>query len=52
METIVDTDQSTFVLGRNWTDNIILSHELVKGIWEKGNFQKIYDYNMKKTYDS
>lgn len=53
MDGIVDNSQSAFVPGRLITDNIILSHELVKGYGRRGlsprcmlklDMQKAYDY--------
>lgn len=36
MDALIDNSQSTFVSGRVITDNIILSHELVKYYGRKG----------------
>ncbi|XP_070050304.1 uncharacterized protein [Nicotiana tomentosiformis] len=53
MDSLVDQSQSVFVPRRLITDNIILSHELVKGYGRKGitprcmlkiDMRKVYDY--------
>lgn len=36
MDYLVDTSQAVFVPGRMLSDNVILSHELVKGYGRKG----------------
>ncbi|XP_070004802.1 uncharacterized protein [Nicotiana sylvestris] len=53
MNDIVDPGQSTFVPGRVITDNIILSHELVKGYGRKGVSPRcMLKIDMRKAYDS
>ncbi|XP_070026681.1 uncharacterized protein [Nicotiana sylvestris] len=53
MDGLVDNCQSTFVLGRIITNNIILSHELVKGYGRKGISPRcMIKLDMQKAYDS
>ncbi|XP_060210735.1 uncharacterized protein LOC132637698 [Lycium barbarum] len=53
MEYLVDKSQSVFVPGRVITDNIILSHELVKGYGRKGVSPRcMMKLDMQKAYDS
>ncbi|OIT04879.1 hypothetical protein A4A49_65310, partial [Nicotiana attenuata] len=52
MDDIVDRNQSAFVPGRLINDNIILSHELVKGYGRKGMSPRcMMKIDMKKAYD-
>ncbi|XP_075076376.1 uncharacterized protein LOC142163027 [Nicotiana tabacum] len=53
MDTLVDRSQSAFVPGRLINDNIILSHELVKGYGRKGISPRcMLKVDMQKAYDS
>ncbi|XP_075103105.1 uncharacterized protein LOC142177849 [Nicotiana tabacum] len=53
MDGLVDNNQSAFVPGRLISDNIILSHELVKGYGRKGISPTcMLKIDMKKAYDS
>ncbi|XP_070019496.1 uncharacterized protein [Nicotiana sylvestris] len=53
MDSIIDKSQAAFVLGRLITDNIILSHELVKGYRRKGvSLRCMIKIDMQKAYDS
>ena len=53
METLVDPNQSAFVPGRALSDNVILSHELVKGYCRKGVSPRcMFKIDMQKAYDS
>ncbi|XP_016461479.2 uncharacterized protein LOC107784810 [Nicotiana tabacum] len=53
MDSIIDKSQAAFVLGRLITDNIILSHELVKGYRRKGVSPRcMIKIDMQKAYDS
>ncbi|XP_075099695.1 uncharacterized protein LOC142176344 [Nicotiana tabacum] len=53
MNDLVDDFQSAFVPGRMITDNIILSHELVKGYGRKGISPRCtMKLDMQKAYDS
>nr|XP_016457391.1 PREDICTED: uncharacterized protein LOC107781232 [Nicotiana tabacum] len=53
MDTLVDRSQSAFVPGRLISDNIILSHELVKGYGRKGISPRcMLKVDMQKAYDS
>ncbi|XP_019252821.1 PREDICTED: uncharacterized protein LOC109231629 [Nicotiana attenuata] len=53
MDGLVDKSQSAFVPGRLISDNIILSHELVKGYGRKGISPRcMLKIDMKKAYDS
>lgn len=53
MDALVDTSQATFVPGRVITDNILLSHELVKGYGRKGISPRcVLKIDMQKAYDS
>ncbi|WMV50781.1 hypothetical protein MTR67_044166 [Solanum verrucosum] len=53
MDNIVDRNQSAFVLGRLINDNIILSHELVKGYGRKRISPRcMIKVDMRKAYDS
>ncbi|XP_019262827.1 PREDICTED: uncharacterized protein LOC109240616 [Nicotiana attenuata] len=53
MEDLVDNCQAAFIPGRLITDNIIMSHELVKG-YEKKNISPrcMLKIDMQKAYDS
>nr|XP_009623102.1 uncharacterized protein LOC104114380 [Nicotiana tomentosiformis] len=53
MDDIVDRSQSSFVPRRLINDNIIMSHELVKGYGRKGLSPRyVLKVDMKKAYDS
>lgn len=53
MDELIDNSQSTFVPVRVIRDNIILSHELVKGYDRKGiSPRRMLKVAMQKTYDS
>jgi len=53
MEDLVDNTQSAFVPGRVIADNIILSHELVKGYGRRGVSPRcMMKLDMQKAYDS
>ncbi|XP_070026553.1 secreted RxLR effector protein 78-like [Nicotiana sylvestris] len=53
MDTLIDNTQSAFVSGRVITDNIILSHKLVKGYGRKGVSPRcMMKLDMQKAYDS
>ncbi|XP_019239049.1 PREDICTED: uncharacterized protein LOC109219081 [Nicotiana attenuata] len=53
MDDLVDNTQSAFVPGRVITDNIILSHELVKGYGRRGVSPRyMMKLDMQKAYDS
>ncbi|XP_015166936.1 uncharacterized protein [Solanum tuberosum] len=53
METLVDPNQSAFVPGRALNDNVILSHELIKGYGRQGISRRcMVKVDMRKVYDS
>lgn len=53
MDSLVDQSQSAFVPSRLITDNIILSHEFVKGYGQKGITPRcMLKIDMGKAYDS
>lgn len=53
MDALIDISQAAFVPGRVLTDNIILSHELVKGYGRKGVSPRcMLKVDMQKAYDS
>ncbi|XP_075092225.1 uncharacterized protein LOC142172494 [Nicotiana tabacum] len=53
MDRLVDNCQAAFVPGRMITDNILMSHELVKGYGRKSiSFICILKIDMQKAYDS
>ncbi|KAH0685683.1 hypothetical protein KY290_017200 [Solanum tuberosum] len=53
MDFLVDPSQATFVPGRMLTDNVILSHELIKGYGRKGISPRcMFKIDMQKAYDS
>jgi len=53
MESLVDPNQSTFVPGRALNDNVILSHEIVKGYGRQRISKRcMVKIDMKKAYDS
>lgn len=53
MTILVDNSQAVFVPGRVITDNILLSHELVKGYGRKGIFPRcMLKVDMQKACDS
>ncbi|XP_059295399.1 uncharacterized protein LOC132048723 [Lycium ferocissimum] len=53
MDCLIDCSQSAFVPGRVITDNILLSHELVKGYRRRGLSPRcMLKIDMQKTYDS
>uniref|UniRef100_A0A0V0IYZ4 Putative ovule protein n=1 Tax=Solanum chacoense TaxID=4108 RepID=A0A0V0IYZ4_SOLCH len=53
MNYLVDPSQAAFVPGRMLNDNVILSHELVKGYGRKGISPRcMFKIDMQKAYDS
>ncbi|XP_059301911.1 uncharacterized protein LOC132053828 [Lycium ferocissimum] len=53
MDDLVDKNQASFIPGRVITDNIILSHELVRGYASKGISARVMlKIDMRKAYDS
>lgn len=53
MDSLIDSTQAAFVPGRVITNNIILSHELVKGYERKGvSIRCMMKLDMPKAYDS
>ncbi|XP_019258106.1 PREDICTED: uncharacterized protein LOC109236386 [Nicotiana attenuata] len=53
MNTLVDGSQAAFVPGRGLVDNILLSHELIKGYGRKGVSPRcMIKIDMQKAYDS
>lgn len=53
MDELIDNSQSTFVPGRVISDNIILSHEMVKGYGRKGLSPRcMMKVDTQKAYDS
>lgn len=53
MDALVDKSQNTFVPGRLLVDNIIMSHELIKGYGRKGISSRcMLKVDMQKAYDS
>ncbi|KAH0746203.1 hypothetical protein KY285_007860 [Solanum tuberosum] len=53
MNYLVDLGQATFVPGRMLTDNVLLSHELVKEYGRKGISPRcMFKIDMQKAYDS
>lgn len=53
MDFLVDPCQAAFVSGRMLNDNVILSHELVKGYGRKGISPRcMFKVDMQKAYDS
>lgn len=53
MDFLVDPSQAAFVPGRMLNDNVILSHELVKGYGRKGISPRcMFRIDMQKAYDS
>lgn len=53
MDNLIGISQATFVPGRVISDNIILSHELVKGYGRKGITPRcMIKLDMQKPYDS
>uniref|UniRef100_M1ACM3 RNA-directed DNA polymerase (Reverse transcriptase) n=1 Tax=Solanum tuberosum TaxID=4113 RepID=M1ACM3_SOLTU len=53
MDFLVDPSQAAFVPGRMLTDNVILSHELIKGYGRKGISPRcMFKIDMQKAYDS
>ncbi|KAL3337246.1 hypothetical protein AABB24_029749 [Solanum stoloniferum] len=53
MEDLVDPSQAAFVPGRMLHDNVIMSHELVKGYDRKGVSPRcMFKIDMQKAYDS
>lgn len=53
IDSLIDSGQATFVPGRLITDNILLSHELVKGYGRKGISPRcMMKIDMLKAYDS
>lgn len=53
MTTLLDTSQAAFVSGRSITDNILLSHELIKGYGRKNMSPRcMLKIDMQKAYDS
>ncbi|KAK4343576.1 hypothetical protein RND71_036670 [Anisodus tanguticus] len=53
MDYLIDSSQSAFVSGRVITDNIILSHELIKRYGRKGISPRcMVSIDMRKAYDS
>lgn len=53
MEYLIDPSWAAFVPGRMLTDNVILSHKLIKGYGRKGISPRcMIKIDMQKTYDS
>ncbi|XP_060170867.1 uncharacterized protein LOC132601823 [Lycium barbarum] len=53
METLIDIGQIAFVPGKMLNDNVIMSHELVKGYNRKGTSPRcMIKIDMQKAYDS
>lgn len=53
MDFLVDPNQAAFVPGRMLTDNVILSHELIKGYGRKGiSPRSMFKIDMQKANDS
>lgn len=53
MKYLVDPSQATFILGRMLMNNIIQSHELIKGYGRKGISPRcMFKIDMQKAYDS
>ncbi|KAH0651308.1 hypothetical protein KY284_031220 [Solanum tuberosum] len=53
MNYLVDPGQAAFVPGRMLTDNVLLSHKLVKGYGRKGTSPRcMFKIDMQKAYDS
>ncbi|KAG5584838.1 hypothetical protein H5410_045272 [Solanum commersonii] len=53
MEYLVDLGHVVFATGRVLTDNVILSHELMKGYGKKDISPKcMFKIHMQKAYDS
>lgn len=53
METLVEPNQSAFVPGRALNDDVILSHELIKGYGRQGISRRcMIKVDMRKAYDS
>ncbi|XP_015166707.1 uncharacterized protein [Solanum tuberosum] len=53
MDFLVDPSQAAFVFGRMLTDNVILSHELIKEYGRKAISPRcMFKINMQKAYDS